>query len=156
MTFAEWHTRGSRVVELLPVDTATWLRGLAVFEGERGQCFHCHQAFNLTNETYKNNGIAPDDPDIGRERLTLNELDRGKFKVPTLRNVAVTSPYMHDGALKTLKEVIDVYDQGGRGHPNTDSVITPLGLTSEEKQDLLAYLEALTDEAFLNNARFAP
>lgn len=131
-------------------------RGLALFQGERAECFHCHVGFNFTNEAYRNNGARPDDPDIGRELLTQNELDRGKFKVPTLRNVAVTAPYMHDGSIETLREVIEVYSQGGRGHPNTDPLISPLDLTEEEKEDLLAFLESLTDEKFLSDPRFAP
>lgn len=76
--------------------------------------------------------------------------------MPTLRNVAVTAPYMHDGSLATLEEVVEHYDQGGRGHPDTDPLIRPLGLTPEEKSDLVAFLRALTDETFLTDPRYAP
>jgi len=131
-------------------------RGLELFNGERGECFHCHVGFNLTNEAYRNNGIAAEDPDVGRELLTGKPSDRGKFKVPSLRNVAVTAPYMHDGALTTLEDVIETYDRGGRGHANTDPTIRALGLTPEEKSDLRAFLEALTDSEFLEAARFRP
>lgn len=131
-------------------------RGLATFEGDRARCFHCHVGFNFTSETYRNNGPDPNDPDIGRARFTQDELDRGKFKVPTLRNVAVSAPYMHDGSIATLPEVIETYARGGRGHPNTDPLIVPLALTQEEREELLAFLESLTDEEFLSDPRFQP
>lgn len=131
-------------------------RGLELFNGEKGECFHCHVGFNLTNEGYRNNGIAPDDPDIGRELLTSRVSDRGKFKVPSLRNVAVTAPYMHDGSLPTLEAVVEAYASGGRGHANTDPTIRPLELTEQDKADLVAFLRALTDDAFLRDPRFRP
>ena len=131
-------------------------RGLDLFNGEKAECFHCHVGWNLTNNGFRNNGIAAGDPDVGRARLTLQDLDIGKFKVPSLRNVAVTAPYMHDGSLATLEEVIDQYARGGRGHPNTDPTIRPLALTDAEKGDLAAFLRALTDEDFLNDRRFSP
>lgn len=130
-------------------------RGEVIFNGEQGECFHCHSGYNLTSNAFKNNGTLPDDPDEGRREVTLKDSDFGKFKVPTLRNVAVTAPYMHDGSLATLSEVIEAYAQGGRGHPKTDPTIHPLDLTEEDKADLLAFLEALTDEAFLSNPHFA-
>lgn len=131
------------------------LRGMTVFMGERGECFHCHNGYNLAIDEFRNDGALPDDPDLGRATITKSPLDVGRFKVPTLRNVAVSAPYMHDGALATLAEVIDVYDAGGRGHPNTDPAIHPLGLSALEKADLLAFLESLTDEGFLTDERFA-
>jgi len=126
-------------------------RGQALFEGESAECFHCHVGFNFTNNGFRNNGIEPDDPDVGRAELTLKPSDEGKFKVPTLRNVAVSAPYMHGGSLATLEEVIDQYARGGRGHANTDPTILPLELTAEEKSDLLEFLRALTDTEFLEN-----
>lgn len=131
------------------------LRGKALFEGDRAACFHCHVAFNFTNNAYRNNGSVADDPDEGRREVTQKDSDLGKFKVPTLRNVAVSAPYMHDGSLATLDDVIDAYVAGGRGHPNTDPTIQPLDLTSDEKADLRAFLEALTDDDFLSNPAFA-
>lgn len=130
-------------------------RGEALFNGERGECFHCHSGYNLTTNAFKNNGTSSDDLDAGRREVTLRESDFGKFKVPTLRNVAVSAPYMHDGSLATLAEVIDAYAAGGRGHPNTDPTILPLELSETDKADLLAFLESLTDEAFLTNPAFA-
>ncbi len=131
------------------------LRGKAIFEGERGECFHCHVGFNFSNNGFRNNGIAADDPDRGRAELTNKASDVGKFKVPTLRNVEVSAPYMHDGSLATLEQVIEHYDQGGRGHENTDPTIAPLELDAEEKADLLAFLRSLTDEQFLTDPRHA-
>ena len=133
--------------------TASEQRGAAIALGERGDCFHCHVGFNLTNNTFANNGLVSADP--GREDVTEKADDAGKFKVPTLRNVALTAPYMHDGSLKTLRDVVDFYSRGGQGHPNTDPTIRPLNLTEREKQDLIAFLGSLTDERFVKNARFA-
>lgn len=130
-------------------------RGERLFSGERGECFHCHVGYNLTSQGYRNDGIAHDDPDTGRHEVTGKPTDRGKFKTPTLRNVAVTAPYMHDGSLPTLEAVVEQYDAGGRGHDNTDPLIKPLGLGDQDKADLVAFLKALTDEAFLTNAAFS-
>lgn len=131
-------------------------RGKDLFFSERAECFHCHVGFNFTNNGFHNNGTSPDDPDLGREAITERASDRGKFKVPSLRNVAVTAPYMHDGSLETLEQAVEHYAQGGRGHPNTDPTIHPLTLTEQEKADLVAFLRSLTDEAFLEDPRFQP
>jgi cytochrome c peroxidase len=131
------------------------VRGEAIFNGERGECFHCHTGFNFSNNAFRNNGIAADDPDEGRREITAKDSDWGKFKVPTLRNVAVSAPFMHDGSLATLDDVISAYAQGGRGHPNTDPSIRPLELRAEERLDLRAFLESLTDREFLENPAFA-
>jgi len=122
-------------------------RGAAIALGERGECFHCHVGFNLTNNTFANNGMNT--ADRGREEVTKRADDLGKFKVPTLRNVGVTAPYMHDGSVATLREVVEHYANGGAGHPNTDPVIRPLELTEQERLDLVAFLEALTDAPFI-------
>lgn len=134
--------------------TAIEQRGRDLFYSERAECFHCHVGFNLTNNGFHNNGTRADDPDLGREAITERASDRGKFKVPSLRNVAVTAPYMHDGSLATLEEVIEHYSKGGEGHPNTDPTIHPLRLSAEEKVELAAFLRALTDDAFLTDPRF--
>jgi cytochrome c peroxidase len=131
------------------------LRGEALFNGERGECFHCHVGYNFSNNAFRNNGSAPDDPDEGRREITLKAADLGKFKVPTLRNIAVSAPYMHDGSLMTLDDVIESYVQGGRGHPNTDPTIAVLDLDTADQADLLAFLESLTDQEFLENPAFA-
>ncbi len=117
--------------------------------------FTRHVGFNFSNNGFRNNGIAADDPDRGRAEITNKASDVGKFKVPTLRNVEVSAPYMRDGSLATLEEVIEHYDEGGRGHENTDPTIRPLELSADEKADPLEFLLSLTDEAFLTEPRHA-
>jgi cytochrome c peroxidase len=129
-------------------------RGKDLFFSERAECFHCHTGFNFTNNGFHNNGARLDDLDIGREKITESPSDRGKFKVPSLRNVALTAPYMHDGALATLEDVVARYSKGGEGHPNTDPTIHPLDLTAQEQADLVAFLRGLTDEAFITDPRY--
>jgi cytochrome c peroxidase len=129
-------------------------RGMALFFEERSGCFHCHPAGALTNDGFFNNGTFRDGGDRGRQLVTGRTGDLGKFKVPGLRNVAVTGPYMHDGSLATLEEVVEQYARGGRGDPATDATITPLSLTAEEKADLVAFLRALTDQEFLRDPRY--
>ena len=129
-------------------------RGMNLFFSERAECVHCHVGFNLTNNGFHNNGTRPDDPDQGRARITESDADVGKFKVPSLRNVAVTAPYMHDGSMATLEDVVEHYSRGGEGHPNTDPTIHALDLSAQEKADLVAFLRSLTDEAFLEDPRF--
>jgi cytochrome c peroxidase len=84
--------------------------------------------------------------DLGRYEVTQNPADRWKYKTPTLRNVALTAPYMHDGRFATLREVVDFYDEGGVPHPTLDPLIRPLGLADGEKDDLVAFLESLTGD----------
>jgi cytochrome c peroxidase len=131
-------------------------RGEVVFLSDRGGCFHCHPAGMLTNEGLFNNGTYAGGADTGRQLVTGRSGDTGKFKVPGLRNVELTAPYMHDGSLATLEAVIDQYDRGGGGDPTTDPQIVPLSLTSEEKADLLAFLRSLTDPDFPADPRFRP
>ena len=93
-------------------------------------------------------------PDTGRFRLTNNEADRALFKVPTLRNVEVTAPYMHDGSIQTLEEVVNHYNEGGANHPHKSSLIRPLQLLQNEKDALVAFLKSLTDDHFITNPKF--
>jgi len=130
-------------------------RGMDLFFSDKTDCSKCHNGFNFTNYQFENNGLYSNYPDPGRFRLTELESDRARFKVPGLRNVAVTAPYMHDGSLATLEAVVAHYDSGGQPHPNKSPLIRPLGLTSEEKADLVAFLKTLTDETFLTNPAFA-
>jgi cytochrome c peroxidase len=131
-------------------------RGEAIFTSDRGGCFHCHPSGMLTNEGFFNNGTYAGGTDTGRELVTGRSGDLGKFKVPGLRNVAQTAPYMHAGSLATLEDVVEQYDRGGSGDPTTDPQIRPLGLTGDEKADLLAFLHSLTDATFVADARFRP
>lgn len=132
------------------------IRGMNLFFSNKTQCSQCHSGFDFTNYDFKNIGLYETYADTGRERITLNPTDKGKFKTPTLRNVAVTAPYMHDGSLATLEEVIEHFNSGGKNHPNKDPLIRPLHLTSQEKTDLVNFLKALTDETFLHHAAFHP
>lgn len=131
-------------------------RGETLFLHEPAACFHCHPEGMLTNESFFNNGSFEEGGDVGREAVTDRQGDRGKFKVPGLRNVAVTAPYMHDGSVATLADVLAQYARGGRGHATTDPQIKPFELSEDEQLDLLAFLESLTDESFLADPRFQP
>lgn len=125
-------------------------RGAELFFGEKGDCWHCHGGFNFTNNGFHNTGLdSAIIGDEGRYRITNNPTDIGKFKTPTLRNVALTAPYMHDGRFNTLEEVLRHYNTGGKPHPNADVLMRPLRMTENEIQDLLALLNALTDDGFI-------
>jgi cytochrome c peroxidase len=131
-------------------------RGLNLFLSERAECFHCHIGYNLSNNTFKNNAFIGALPDSGRAKITENPADLGKFKVPTLRNIALTAPYMHDGSLATLEEVIEHYTTLSRAHGNLDPNIHPLTLSAQDKADLIALLKSFTDDEFINNPSFKP
>ncbi len=161
------------------------LRGLALFFGEKAECFHCHAGFNLNDQVVHvstrvldtpfhntglynvgNTGNFPE-PNQGLFEFTHNPTDRGKFRAPSLRNVEVTAPYMHDGSIATLEEVLDHYAAGGRlittgpyagdgrAHPNKSDLISRIDLNAQEKADIVAFLKTLTDEEFLRNPKFA-
>jgi cytochrome c peroxidase len=121
--------------------------GLRTFR-TKGRCVICHGEPTFTDEQFQNTGVAwradtGTYQDDGRFAVSGRERERGNFKTPTLREVARTAPYMHDGSLKTLEEVIEFYDQGGRPNRNLFPVITPLNLTPEEKRNLVKFLESL-------------
>ena len=130
-------------------------RGMALFFSQKTNCSTCHSGFNFTNNAYENNGLQREYPnDEGRKRVTLRPEDEGKFRVPTLRNVELTAPYMHDGRLTTLSQVLEHYNSGGSNHPNKNPAIRPLSLTETEKSDLINFLKTLTDSTFINNRNF--
>jgi cytochrome c peroxidase len=122
-------------------------RGLALFEG-KARCARCHSGFNFSDEGYHNIGVGMDrsDFDPGRYLVTRRNVNRGAFKTPTLRDAARRRPYMHDGSLATLRDVIAFYDRGGIANAALSPEIRPLDLSSDEQNDLLAFLEALTGE----------
>jgi len=132
------------------------------FPNESGaDCAHCHGGANFENDQYMNNGldIEANLVDIGREAVTEDPTDKGKFKVPSLRNVAVTAPYMHDGRFRTLAEVIDHYNSGIQESSSVDPTVlntkdTGLFLTAGDKEDLINFLMTLTDETFLNEESY--
>ena len=127
--------------------TAQEQRGWAIFNGERGNCSACHSGFDLSDHEFHNIGTSLDHvSDAGRQRITLHPGDRGKFKTPTLRNIALTAPYMHDGGMVTLDETIEHFNSGGLADPNKDPLMQPLQLSTEEKADLAAFLRSLNDE----------
>ncbi len=131
------------------------LRGRALFFSERTQCSSCHAGFNFTTDEFINNGLYLDyGNDRGRQRVTIQEEDEGKFRVPSLRNVGLTAPYMHDGSLPDLVAVLAHYQAGGQGHPLQDDRIQALDLSEEEISDLIAFLHTLTDEQFISNPVF--
>jgi len=125
-------------------DAAT--RGLGLFKG-KARCILCHNGPNFTDNKFHNLGVPQVGPlkeDLGRYLVTRAEKDKGAFKTPTLRSIVETAPYMHDGVFKTLEEVIDFFDQGGGNNQNLSTLMKPLGLTAEEKSDLIEFLKALT------------
>jgi len=120
--------------------------GLQIFR-RKGNCASCHLGPNLTDECYHNTGIAWREgrfADMGRFIVTRRDQDRGAFKTPTLRQVAARAPYMHDGSIASLEEVVEYYDRGGNRNPNLDSELQPIGFTGEEKQALVAFLRSLS------------
>jgi cytochrome c peroxidase len=121
-------------------------RGRALFFNTRSNCSACHVGVNFSDELYHNLGVGMDQakPDLGRFEQTKQEKDRGAFKTPTLRNIAQSGPYMHDGSQKTLEEVVDWYDKGGHPNPFLSDKIKKLGLTAQEKADLVEFMKALT------------
>lgn len=130
-------------------------RGMDLFMGDKTNCSKCHTPPHFSNFSFENNGIYEVYADSGRIRLTNLESDRALFKVPSLRNILLTAPYMHDGSKLSLIDVINHYNNGGFVHVNKSVLIRPLGLTGQEKVDLLTFLEALTDKSFINNPLFA-
>jgi len=132
------------------------IAGMELFNSERTNCSSCHSGFNFSNYSFQNNGLYEEYADMGRFKLTNIETDRALFKVPSLRNVGVTGPYMHDGSMRTLEEVVAHYNSGGKNHPHKNEMIKPLNLTEEEQVALIAFLHSLTDDDFINNKKFRP
>ena len=136
--------------------TASAIRGREIFMSKKAKCFDCHFGPDFTGDEFKNIGLYDEMiyVDKGRYEITKDSADLGRFKVPGLRNVAITRPYMHDGSFETLREVIEYYDNPSQFVKNPINIDTlllePLHLTSEEKQDLEAFLLSLTDIKFLN------
>jgi cytochrome c peroxidase len=124
--------------------TARERQGLWLYES-KGRCWRCHRGANFTDEGFHNTGVSWGNKptDLGRYAVTKKAADKGKFKTPSLRGVALTGPYMHDGSLKTLKDVVKFYNKGGTANPNLDAAMAPLDLSPEEIRDLVAFLKAL-------------
>jgi cytochrome c peroxidase len=123
-------------------------RGRELFFGQKAGCTACHVGPNLADEKYHNLGVGMDkpEPDLGRYVVSKEDKDRGAFKTPTIRNVAQTAPYMHDGSQKTLQEVVEWYDKGGHPNAHLSDKIKKLKLTPQEKKDLVEFMKACTGE----------
>jgi cytochrome c peroxidase len=148
-------------------------RGMALFYSARVGCSQCHSGLNFSGPMvyegheheqalFANTGLYNVDghgayprSDRGLIEVTHRSADTGKFRVPTLRNVALTAPYMHDGSLPTLEAVLDHYMRGGQRNPRQDPRVRPFALTGTERSDLLAFLGSLTDHEFVENPDFS-
>ncbi len=123
------------------------VRGGKLFFSDKAGCTACHVGANFTDEKYHNLGVGmdADEPDLGRYEVTKEDVDRGAFKTPTVRNIAQTGPYMHDGSQETLEEVVDWYVKGGHPNPHLSEKVKKLDLTDQDKADLVAFMkEGLT------------
>jgi cytochrome c peroxidase len=145
--------------------TESELRGFDMYFDKSGgrlpdaECFHCHNAPMMASSEFFNNGIQMtsdlrDFKDLGRGKITGSLVQNGMFRAPTLRNIALTAPYMHDGRFQTLEEVIDHYNSGGFPAANKNPFVRSLKLTSGQKKDLIAFLHTLTDSSFIQNQAF--
>ena len=137
------------------------LRGKEIFNTEKGDCFHCHSYPLFTSNEFHNNGLDIDsEMKQGRFNVTNDINDKGKFKSPSLRNIELTAPYMHDGRFQTLEEVVEHYNFGGHNSSTIDPLMKKvgigLGLNTQDKLDLINFLKTLTDTSFINNKEFQP
>ena len=152
--------------------------GMNLFFSERFECFHCHGGFNFTQSSkhasqtldlrpFHNTGLYNEDgagaypvTDQGLYTVTHRQKDIGKFRAPTLRNIVLTAPYMHDGSISTLSEVVDFYAEGGRREGVKSPLKSPFMkgfvVTQEEKEALIAFLNSLTDNSFISNPEYGP
>ena len=157
-TLVSNHSRFDRWARGELMLTPQEVRGYVLFNTERGDCFHCHNEPMFTDNLFHNNGLDADFEDLGRESVTGDVLQRGMFKTPTLRNVELTAPYMHDGRFSTLREAVQHYNSGGVFSLTVDPLIrvgSGLGLTEAEVDDLVAFIKALTDTSFITDPRFS-
>lgn len=135
--------------------TAAENNGLNLF---RTHCASCHKEPLFTDFSFRNNGLAPNPAfnDKGRAVVTGKDEDNYRFKVPSLRNVGVTRPYMHDGRFETLEQALEHYNNGIHSAPNLDPLLADgIPLTENEKQDIISFLHTLTDHTFIKDSRFA-
>jgi cytochrome c peroxidase len=161
LTLVSQDSKFDRAVRKLESFTAEEKRGLELFvtefdpaRGMRGaDCFHCHGGTLFSSHKYADNGLDFEPQDAGRMGVTGDAADHGKFKIPSLRNIALTAPYMHDGRFKTLEEVVDHYSTGVKRSPNLDPNLAKhpdagIELSDDDKRALIAFLKTLTDTAF--------
>ncbi len=136
--------------------TLDQLAGRDLFMSDSLNCSGCHSGFNFTNQTFQNNGLALVYQDEGRQRVTVRVQDNAKFKVPTLRNLIYSAPYMHNGSITTLEAVIRHYETGGQSHPSRSRLLKPFRLSNQQRNQLVAFLESLSDPTFVTNTRVRP
>lgn len=184
-TLISGNSRYDQMLQGQATFTPTEQRGLELFFGEKAECFHCHASVNFNDQfvhaatrvldtPFHNTGLYniggsgnfPED-NQGLFEFTAQPTDRGLFRAQSLRNVEVTAPYMHDGSIATLEQVLDFYAAGGRHitsgpyagdgrqHPNKSDLISRIDLNAQDKADLVAFLKTLTDHDFLTNPKFA-
>jgi cytochrome c peroxidase len=124
-------------------------RGMDIFFNKT-KCDQCHFGINFTDGSFVNLGVGMDkpEPDLGRYLFTKRESDKGAFKTPTLREIAHTAPYMHDGSLAALEDVVEFYNKGGTPNPNLDKRMKKLDLTEQDKKDLVEFLKSLSGEGW--------
>ncbi len=184
-TLISGNSKYDRVLRGKATLTESEERGMYLFFGERAECHHCHNGINMSDQQtyvgsfdeplqFHNTGLYNVDgkggypePNTGVHEITGKAGDMGMFRAPTLRNIAKTAPYMHDGSIATLREVVDFYADGGRiitdgpnagdgrANPLKDSLIVGNDLTDTERNDLVAFLTTLTDDEFLSNPAFS-
>lgn len=141
------------------------VRGMTLFFSERSHCGECHSGFNLAgpgqfqghmgaSPVFVNNGVDTGSGDRGHYEESRNSEHDGAFRIPTLRNIALTAPYMHDGRFDTLDEVLHHYASGGAGNSNQSRLTRGFEMSENEKRDLLSFLHALTDLSFVNDPRY--
>ena len=153
-TMISGRSKYDEYLEGLVALTALEERGRQLFFSAKTNCSNCHSGFNFTNNQFENNGTYDVYEDLGRQRVTILASDIGKFRVPSLRNITLTAPYMHDGNIANLEAVIAHYNNGGTDHPNKNPLIRPLQLTDEEQLALVAFLNTLTDPYFVVDPTF--
>lgn len=124
--------------------------GMKIFFSNKARCDSCHEGINFTSGKFTNVGVGMDKPmpDLGRYNVTKKEEDKGAFKTPSLRDIAQSAPYMHDGSLKTLEDVVEHYNKGGVKNQWLNQDVRPLELTDQEKKDLVEFLKALSGEGW--------
>ena len=130
-------------------------RGMDLFNSERTRCSVCHSGIFFTDMKFHNTGIVSHYFDLGRYVITGKAEDWGRFLTPSLRNVELSAPYMHNGELFTLEEILHHYNNGGKAFITKDTLMRPLNLTSTDIADLIAFLKSLTDYEFINNKKFS-
>jgi|SRR5690554_815524 len=140
--FDDWKTKGI-------IKDSALVRGHYLFDDVLN-CTQCHGGSAFSNNSMQNNGLYINYEDPGHYNVSADSLDKGKFKVPSLRNVFITSPYMHDGSFESLYDVIMHYETGGKPHVNKSQHIKPFVLTDQERSDLLYFLKSLTDKRYVN------